>query len=100
MVGDADLKGGTIGTAAVTTNGQSVRLALAALNVMGVIAGPPPAQGLTTGLTALSTRATNPWLPGQHAMIALAKQAALDDGVDGMYAALMEAMGFGWVLKL
>lgn len=90
---DVDLSGGgTVGTVATTTNGQSARVALAALNVMSIIASPPPAQG-TTSVTALSTRASNPWFPRQETLQALAKQASIEDGTNALYGTLMTAMG-------
>lgn len=84
--------GGSAGAVTTVTNGQTVRLALAALNVMGIINGIPP-QGTTSGMTAASTRASNPWMPGQETLQALAMQAAIDDNTDGMYAALLTVMG-------
>jgi hypothetical protein len=94
IINDIDLGGGgTVGDVTTTTNGQTVRTALAALNVMGVIDSPPPPQGTTSGLTATSTRASYPEMPRQEVLQALAKQAAIDDDTDAMYSALMTAMG-------
>lgn len=97
VVNDVSLSGGTTGTLSITTNGQTVRLALAILNVMGIINGVPP-QGTTSGMTAASTRASNPWLPSQETLQALAMQAAIDDNTDGMYPVLMAAMGLSHLL--
>jgi hypothetical protein len=98
IVNDIDLDPDYSGATTVTTNGQTVRLALSALNVMGVIDSPPPAQGTTSGLVATTTRASNPWMPRQETLQALAMQAAIDDGTDGMYGALMATMGLSHLL--
>lgn len=94
QINDVDLGGGgTVGTVTTTTNGQPTRTAMAALNIMGVIDSPPPEQGVVTGITATSTRASNPHLPRQEVLQALALQAAIEESTDDLYAALMEAMG-------
>ena len=94
VINDVDLSGGgTVGDVSTTTNGQTDRPAMAALNAMGVIDSPPPAQGSYAGLTATSTRESNPFLPRQEVLQALAMQAAIEDDADGLYAALMTAMG-------
>lgn len=98
-INDVDLSGGGgVGAVTTTTNGQSgPRTALAALNVMGVINGPPPAQG-TTSVTATTTRASNPWYPRQETLQALAMQASIEDSTDALYASLMTAMGLSHLL--
>ena len=98
IVNDIDLDPDFAGATTTTTNGQTVRMALAALNVMGIIDSPPPAQGTTSGLGATTTRASNPWMPCQETLQALAMQAAIDDSTDGMYVALMTAMSLTHLL--
>lgn len=95
IISDVDLGGGgSPGAVTTTTNGQTVRLALAALNVMGIIDSPPPEQGTTT-VVATTTRASNPYFPGQETLQALAMQAAIDDDTGAIYGTLMAAMGLG-----
>lgn len=92
VMNDVDLSGGgTSGNVATTTNGQTARLALAALNVMGIIDSPPPPQG-TTSVTALATRESHPWFPRQETLKALAKQAEIEDAAPGLYGTLLAAM--------
>lgn len=93
VMNDVDLSGGgTSGNVATTTNGQTKRVTLAALNVMGIIASPPPPQG-TTVVTALATRESHPWFPRQETLKALAKQASIEDSTDALYGTLLTAMG-------
>jgi hypothetical protein len=95
VMNDIDLSGGgTVGAVSVTTNGQTQRVALAALSVMGIIASPPPPQGTTT-VTASATRASHPWFPRQETLQALAKQASIEDSTDALYSSLLTAMGIG-----
>ncbi len=91
IIASVDLAGHTTtGTESVTTYGQSDRTTMAVLEVMGIIAtGGPPPQGTDAGITAGSTRASNPWFPSQETLKALAMQAAIEDGSDDVYVALM-----------
>ena len=94
VMNDVDLTGGgTVGDVSLTTNGQSARIAMAVLNVMGLLASPPPAQG-TTSVTATATAESHVWFPRLETLQALAKQAALEDDADGLYASIMTALGF------
>jgi len=98
IVNDIDLDPDYAGATTTTTNGQTVRTALAALNVMGIIASPPPAQGTTAGLVAISNYTSNPWMPRQETLQALAMQAAIDDSTDALYPALMATLGLSRLL--
>jgi hypothetical protein len=94
VITDIDLGGGgTVGTVSTTTNGQSDRTAMAVLNVMGVIDSPPPPQGTVSGIVATSTRESNPFMPGEKTLQALARQATIEDNTDALYGSLMTAMG-------
>ena len=97
IITDVDLDPDYSGATSTTTNGQTVRLALSALEVMGIISAPPPPQGTTT-VVATSTRASHPWYPRQETLQALAMQAAIDDDTPGMYASLMTAFGLAHLL--
>jgi len=93
-VTDEALTDGGVGVATpvvtVTTDGQSARTALAALTVLGVISG-LPVQGTSTGITAGSTPATNPYYPTQELIRRLANEAAITEGVSTLEAAILTA---------
>jgi hypothetical protein len=94
VINDVDLSGGgTVGDVSTTTNGQTDRPSMAVLNSIGLVTSPPPAQGTITGLTASLVRGANPLTPGAQALQALAMQAAIEDGSQALYIALMEAWG-------
>ncbi len=99
VIASADLAGHTTtGVESVTTYGQSDRTTMAALEVMGLISSGPPPQGTTSGITAASTRESNPWFPSQETLVALALQAAIEDGSDDLYVTLMTTFGLSRLL--
>jgi hypothetical protein len=91
VMNDIDLAGGgTSSNVAVTTNGQSDRTALAALRLMGALASTPPPQG-TTVVTAGNAVDSTAWYPRQETLLALSRQAAIEDETAGLYDTLLTA---------
>jgi hypothetical protein len=97
-IADVDLDGHVQVGEVSSTSGQTNRTALAALQVMGLIDSAPPPQGSATGITAASTRQTNPFFPSQETLQALSLQASIEDGVDELYSVLMTELGLGHML--
>lgn len=94
VINDVDLSGGgTVGDVTTTTNGQTKRTTMAALNLLGIVTTLPP-QGTATGLVASFSREAKPHAPSQVTLVALAKEASVQDGSAELYTQLMRAMGF------
>lgn len=81
------------------TGGTPNRTALAAIEIMSLAESPPPPQGTSSGIAALTTRNNNPQFPSQETLQALALQAAIDDGSDQLYIDLMTEFGLTHLLK-
>lgn len=98
VMNDVDLAGGgTSSNVATTTNGQTDRTALAALRLMGALASTPPPQG-TTVVTAGNAVDSTAWYPRQETLLALSKQAAIDDEVEGIYGTLLTAFNLSHLI--
>lgn len=82
-----------LGVPATTTHGQHARVCWAAMDAMGLVTGGPPPVGTTTGLTATTTRLSNPYYPRQETLEALAMQATIEDSTDAVYTYLMGLFG-------
>jgi hypothetical protein len=78
--------------------GSPNRTALAAVEVMSLADSPPPPQGTSSGIAAITTRNNNPQFPSQETLQALAYQAAIDDGSDQLYVDLMTEFGLSHLL--
>ena len=94
IIDSADLEGQTtVGVVSVTTQGQTDRTTYQVMESMGLLAGGPPVQGTTSGLSAATTRNSNPYYPRQATLQAIALQAAIEDGEDAVYGELMTIFG-------
>jgi hypothetical protein len=94
VVADVNLDGYAIpGAVTTTTQGQSTRTVWEVMEIMGLVAGGPPVQGTTSGLSAPTSRISSPHYPRQATLQALAQQAAIDDESDDIYGALMALFG-------
>lgn len=94
VIDSVDLDGHTtIGAASTTTHGQSARTVWEIMEGMGLITGGPPVQGTTSGLSATTSRNSNPHYPKQATLKALAQQAAIDDDNNDLYGVLMALFG-------
>jgi hypothetical protein len=91
VMNDVDLSGGgTSSNVATTTNGQSDRTALATLRLMGALASTPPPQGTTT-VTAGNAVDSTAWYPRQETLLAVSRQAAIEDAAPTLYDSLLTA---------
>jgi len=94
VVADVDLDGYAIpGAVTTTTHGQSARTVWEVMESMGLVTGGPPVQGTTSGLSATTSRNSNPHYPRQATLQALAQQAAIDDENNDLYGVLMALFG-------
>lgn len=85
---------GDVGAVSTTTEGQSKRTAWAILKSTGAFSGSIPDQGEDpSGLTADTDRSTNPFLPSQPLLKALAKEAAISDGNENVESSLLTVFG-------
>jgi hypothetical protein len=86
--------GGTAGDESTTTEGQTARPAWAILKACSAIAGTIPAQGeAATAITIGSNRQTNPNLPSQDVLRALAREAAIEDDLASVETEILRVLG-------
>jgi hypothetical protein len=83
--------GGSEGAVSVTNEGQTKRTAWAVLRVAEIIASAPPAQGTSDTVTAGYGHVGSPNRISDDAILALAQQAAIEDGNDDVIDAILTA---------
>lgn len=86
--------GGSAGAVSTTTEGQTKRTAWAILSACGAIGGTIPAQGeAPSSISAATNRHTNPHLPSQDVLRALAHEAAVVDGNADVETEILRVLG-------
>lgn len=84
---------GTAGAADTTAIGKPIRRALAALYVLGVLSGTPPAHGSTTVTTGVA-RGRLPQDLDEETVCMLAAEAEKESAVTGLATAILTALGY------
>ena len=91
VVADVDGAGGAWGAVTVTTNGQEKRSAWAVMNLISVVSA-IPVQGTILPLTVNGEQGSMHLNPNADVLIALAGQAAIDDGSDAVKTAILDGL--------